>query len=233
MRRLSPSVIYFLIPFFLMAGVALQSAGLYLCLVIAPLFLTRAMSAGVRRVVISTAFMLALCYFVPVLTQSIVAAFADPLRACVIDPPRIKDCNFSVTKWLKSPVSAAFLGLALGWFVLTLRRAEAAGDARLGQSQIHVNSEDEQRFRSFALGLFFSTALLTVYGVVQHTSGFNLLTSGKLLDEHRMANGQYRIFGFFGHPLSLAGAALVWFSVALFAFSKSMTTQSKVFSVSG
>jgi O-antigen ligase len=68
---------------------------------------------------------------------------------------------------------------------------------------------------------------------VQHTSGFNLLTSGKLLDEHRMANGQYRIFGFFGHPLSLAGAALVWFSVALFAFSKSMTTQSKVFSVSG
>ncbi len=199
-----------------MAGVALQSAGLYLCLIILPLFLCRAPDKGTRRVLLSTTTLLALCYFLPILTQSLIAFSADPLRSCVVDPPRIKSCDLTYRSWLKSPVSAAFLGLALGWTWLA-SRAKQSSTLSLGQpSSAPIISGDEQRLHAFARGLFWATLLFFAYGLYQHLTGFNLLSVDKILaDEHRMANGRYRIFGFYGHPLSLAGASLVWFSLSL------------------
>lgn len=199
-----------------MAGVALQSAGLYLCLVVVPLFASGPMARGVRRLVLSSVVLLALCYLVPIIIQSLLSVSANPLRFCVIDPPRVKSCDLTIQAWFKSPASGAFFGLSLGWGILALRRTAESPILTAETRQLPLVSDDSARFKMFGLGLLWATIVFFAYGLLQHMTGYNLLSVEKILaEEHRMANGRYRIFGFYGHPLSLAGAALVWLSLAL------------------
>ena len=219
-----------------MAGVALQSAGLYLCLFLLPLFFARAPDRRTKRIILSTAALLAACFFLPVMTQSLLAFWADPLRSCVIRPPEIKSCVINAQSWLKSPVSAAFAGLAFSWTLLALRAKDSASltlsSAGIFPSTQNSNDEDE-RLTGFSKGLFWASILFFGYFFYQHLSGFNLLAANKILaDEHRMSNGRYRIFGFYGHPLSLAGAALVWLSVALWSLLTSLRRKSPVVGLS-
>jgi O-antigen ligase len=212
-------VVFFILPFFLMAGVALQSAGLYLCLFLLPLFFARAPDTRTKRIILSTAALLAACFFLPVMTQSLLALWADPLRSCVIRPPEIKSCEINLQSWLKSPVSAAFAGLAFSWTLLALRAKDNAAIIMAPSEQVPPTQDpDELRLGYFGKGLFWSSIVFFSYFLWQHLSGFNLLAANKILaDEHRMSNGRYRIFGFYGHPLSLAGASLVWVSLALWS----------------
>lgn len=221
MNRISPPVVFFILPFFLMAGVALQSAGLYLCLFLLPLFFARPPDRRTKRIILSTAALLAACYFLPVVTQSLLALFSDPLRSCAIRPPEIKNCEITAQAWIKSPVSAAFAGLAFSWALLALRAKENASISLSTAEQTSLTQDPEElRLGAFGKGLFWSSILFFGYFLWQHLSGFNLLAANKMLaDEHRLSNGRFRIFGFYGHPLSLAGASLVWVSVALWAYN--------------
>ncbi|MFZ9520000.1 MAG: O-antigen ligase family protein [Silvanigrellaceae bacterium] len=228
---MSPESVFFLLPFFLMAGVALQSAGLYFCLVLIPILCAWPLPRGAQRVVLSTAMLLAACYFLPVVIQSIVALTADPLRSCVVEPPRIKSCDLTPQAWIKSPVSAAFAGLGLGWGFVAFSKSR---DSRLSGDNIQgaANNEagNEKRLELFARGLIFASVVFFIYGVCQHVTGFNLLSAERILaDEHRMPNGRFRIFSFYGHPLSLAGASLVWVAISLSAAHDSFSNKTRVF----
>jgi O-antigen ligase len=214
-----------------MAGVALQSAGLYFCLVVIPLLYAWPLPRGAQRVVVSTAMLLAACYFLPVVIQSIVALTADPLRSCVVDPPRIKSCDLTPQAWLKSPVSAAFAGLAFGWIIVAFRKSR---DSRLiaenPQGATMGAGGSERRLELFSRGLMFASVVFFIYGLWQHFTGYNVLSADRILaDEHRMPNGRYRIFSFFGHPLSLAGASLVWLALSVGALQNSFENKSRVF----
>jgi len=233
----SPSILFFLLPFFLMAGVVLQSVGLYLCLLIIPWFASQSMSRGVRRVILSTSALLAACFFLPVVLQSILALQSDPLRLCVVDPPRVKSCDLTFRSWLKSPVSSSFIGLALGWGLIAIRKVHVRHKGQVpealgvdsGVAAVLV-SDDEQRFSLFAKGLFYASVLFFVYGLVQHFSGLSLTSATRMIGpEDRLPDGRYRLFSFFGHPLSLAGASLVWFSLSLFCLATALKNQVRVF----
>jgi O-antigen ligase len=212
-----------------MSGVAMQSAGLYLCLVLWAFTATAAVSRGVRRALLSAASLLAVLYLIPVVVQSLVAISSNPLQYCFVDPPQVKNCDLDLKAWTKSPVSSSFLGLAIGWFVFVLTRKQIpSGRAASAPSSMPVWSDDEQRLRSFARGLLFASILFFSYALYQHATGFSAVLKGKVLaDEHRMPSGLYRVFGFYGHPLSVAGASLVWMSFSLVGFVQS-TRQSNV-----
>jgi len=225
---------FFLLPFFLMAGVAIQSTGLYFCLVIWMFVAGQGVARSARRAVLSASALLALVYLIPVIAQSILALQIDPLRFCVIDPPKIKSCDIQLSTWLKSPASSSFIGLAIGWAVHAIwRRGNQESSQAQAQSVtpagLQTWNDDPQRFGSFALGLLISSVFFFVYNLVQHATGFSaLLKTHMLEDEHRMPNGMYRIFGFYGHPLSMAAASLVWCSLALHALWIGFKEKSKV-----
>jgi len=214
----NPALPFFLLPFFLLAGVALQSAGLYLGLVLWIFFEGQGVGIASRRAILSTASLLAISYLIPVVLQSIAALSVNPLRFCFVDPPLVTKCNVDLRSWLKSPVSTTFLGLAVGWAIYILSgKVSSSKKSSQDFSSLNVWNDDTFRLRGFAKGLLYSTALYFVYCLFQHVTGFNLLVKTKMLaDEHRMPNGNYRVFGFYGHPLSLASGSLVWSTMALF-----------------
>jgi O-antigen ligase len=214
----NPALPFFLLPFFLLAGVALQSAGLYLCLVLWIFSTGQGVGVASRRAILSTASLLAIAYLIPVVLQSIVALSVNPLQFCFVDPPRVTKCHVDLKSWLKSPVSTTFLGLSVGWTIYVLSgKVSSSKKSSQDFSSLNVWNDDNVRLRGFANGLLYSSAILFVYCLFQHVTGFNVLLKTKMLaDEHRMPNGNYRVFGFYGHPLSLASGSLVWSIMALF-----------------
>lgn len=209
-----PVLPFFLLPFFMMSGVALQSAGLYLCLVVWMFIAGDRMAPAPRRAVLSTASLLIVAYLTPIVMQSLLGVFENPLRSCVVDPPRVLSCDVSLKGWFKSPVSTALLGLGAGWslFIFSRRRTEKPR-LQSDVSGLVALSDDAERLRAFARGLLVASILLFGYCLYQHLTGYSLLLKSRLLaPEHQMGNGRYRVFGFYGHPLSMAGAALVWLS---------------------
>lgn len=203
----------------MMAGVALQSAGLYLLLVIWLFTAAQPMTAAVRRAILSAASLLVIAYLTPIVVQSILAITLNPLRYCFPDPPRVLSCEVDLKSWLKSPVSSAFVGLGIGWAFYALTRKSVSGlhPSEASVSTLNILSDDTVRLRGFSLGLLYATVLLFVYCTFQHLTGYSLLLKTRMLDEeHRMASGYFRVFGFYGHPLSLAGAALVWSSFGMY-----------------
>ena len=212
-----PGLPFFLLPFFLLSGVALQAAGLYLCLVVWMFVVGDKLAVAPRRAVLSTASIFIVSYLLPIVFQSLLGLFENPLRSCVVDPPRVLTCELTLKAWLKSPISTATVGLGIGWAFFVLTRGSPR---HLGQqadlSALNVVSDDSVRVTAFSRGLLISSALLFAYCLYQHLTGYSLLLKSRLLaPEHQMANGSYRTFGFYGHPLSLAGASLVWLSFGL------------------
>lgn len=226
----NPALPFFLLPFFIMAGVALQSAGLYLLLVLWLFTAGQPLPASSRRVMLSTASLLIMVYLIPVVLQSIVAIGANPLQYCFIDPPRVTVCKVDLRAWFKSPASSAFLGLGMGWGLYVLTRKPILGGLGLSSadvSTLNIWNDDSVRLRGFAIGLLYATVLLFSYCLYQHFTGFSLLLKSKFLaQEHRMPNGTFRVFGFYGHPLSMAGAALVWSALAIFGLWTTHRTRS-------
>ena len=140
---------------------------------------------------------------------------------------------FSVVNWLVHPaeyaewVTSPVLHKGLGW-ALFLKSPLSSGIlvsgiflialGVLGQSQqVHVPGADEtetlQSPSSF-LSLFIRlqkviAIVFFAYLLLQHLTGFDFHPPHyALLPEHRMASGLFRVFGFYGHPLSLAAVAL-------------------------
>jgi len=214
----NPALPFFLLPFFMMSGVALQTAGVYLCLVLWVFVRGQSVGFASHRAILSTASLLAVAYLIPIVFQSILATSINPLQYCFVDPPRVLDCKVTLKTWLKSPVSSLFIGLAFGWtlFVLTHKKSARPTQAQ-AVAGLNVLSDDVQRVRGFSRGLLYATLIFFAYCLYQHLTGFSALLKTKILaDEHRMPNGTWRVFGFYGHPLSLAGACLIWSSMALF-----------------
>lgn len=212
-----PGLLFFLLPFFMLSGVALQSAGLYLCLVVWMFFVGDKLAFAPRRATLSTASILIVSYLLPIAFQSVLGLFENPLRSCVIDPPRVLTCELSLRSWFKSPMSSATVGIGVGWalFIFTRNSATTHGQ-QINVAALNVVNDDEARVTAFSKGLLLSSALLFAYCVFQHRTGYSLLLKSRLLEpEHQMANGFYRAFGFYGHPLSLAGSSLVWLSFGL------------------
>lgn len=106
-----------------------------------------------------------------------------------------------------------------GVFLVLLGYFGSAKNVKI--SELGNKSELPENVRAlnyFRRGLLLSTLLFSVYAVVQHLTGFDYRATGQTLDpQHQLSNELYRVFGFYGHPLSLSSTGLT-----LFVFSLSM-----------
>jgi O-antigen ligase len=142
-------------------------------------------------------------------TAGLVRAFDDTVAKV---PQAVMPGDFIGFKaLLSSRFSSAFgvsglLMVVIGLWALTQQRRTVAPE-----SSSSFGIDAPSLLWSLFAGVFVASLLLAVYMVVQTVTGFDYRSpTGILAVEHRQDNGLYRIFGFYGHPLSVAGVALFW-----------------------
>lgn len=239
--------VFFVLPFFLFSGVALQAVGLYLCALVIPAVLwakgtlrtfdatcettceTTGKTIGTSRASgahaessgaatrsefpflrLGVCFAVAFCAFPlanlataiwphvwsPPLPESQAAKLAESLS------------KLTLKKFFESRLSSS---VAIGAGTLIFLGVMARRRVRQNVGSWQPVSA-QKIFRAFVLGCAFATAVYGCYFIFQCVTGFDYRSAGHLLlPEHRMSNGFYRIFGFFGHPLSLASVCLAFF----------------------
>ena len=191
------------LPFFLVLGIAVQSPATYLLLVVVPGILVLGRngrldpSAPGLFLRLGTA-LLGLYAVFPVaniLSWAFVHRHTPLLRS--LGSSRFSSCYL-------------ILGLALlgaGWWLRsqgTRRQWSMGTEARNQLPGVFVRS------------LGWAAILLLGYGLVQNWTGFDYRgPDHHLAPEHQVPGGAYRVFGFFGHPLTMAsvglhGMAILW-----------------------
>ena len=224
---------FFVLPFFLFLGVAAQTAGLYLCAIALPFFVLFQQKKFDSKFPPQEARIFAICLLV-LFAVFPAASFLNlllPQGATIALVPR----SFapSVKKLFTSRFTTATLlsSLVLALFCLVHPRRKALQPTLQPQrplslvghsqaSQFHQSSAGALPHPSaergllplFHKGVACAAALWCCYLFYQHVTGFDFRVPGhQLLDEHRLPSGGYRVFGLYGHPLSVAGVGLCFF----------------------
>lgn len=199
---------------FLFLGVAAQAVGLYAFAIVLP----AAYLLG-RRNVPASAVMPTL-----VLGACFVAAWAvfpcvNLLVAGWVVPQRIAGLYERVgperlSTLLVSRFSSAWLVSGVSLLVIAgVAKVRAARSVTMDEAHGALPAV----FRSFLRALLACVVIWVAWLSYQHATGFDPRAADHLLKpEHRMAGGLYRVFGFYGHPLSVAGTGLTTFSLFWF-----------------
>ena len=73
--------------------------------------------------------------------------------------------------------------------------------------------EEFRPWESFVRGAILSTSIFGLYFLIQHVTGFDYRRASLFLNSaNQMESGLYRIYGLYGHTLSVSGASLALFS---------------------
>ncbi len=194
---------FFLVPVFLYLGIAVQSVGVYLFALVIPLALTfqRARFKSIPFLPFGL-FLLGLHAVFPV-SSLIAKMWAKPgmsIEYAYAWPAKI-------TKLFESRLSSSFL--VCGLVLISV----GIWNAKRKNSTLSRQKYSLRPLESYWKGLIFSTFAFGCYFVFQHFIGFDFRSPGFVLkEEHQMAGGRFRIFGFYGHPLTLASVALAYFA---------------------
>ena len=195
------------LPWFLFLGVAAQAFGLYFFALLVPILaLWRAQyfNSSVQNALRAGTLFLVSLHLVFVVSNLIPFISQIFATQTLILP----------LKWQVSRFSSAFLISGCVVFISSYLRA---GDSNQN-NKIYGASKIMSHF---LLSILAASTAFFIYGLVQTKTGFDFKSPGHiLLPEHRMANGMYRIFGFYGHPLSLASVSLSIFAGFYFGFHK-------------
>jgi O-antigen ligase len=213
-----------LLPFTMFMGVAIQAIGLYLFVFLIPLlslFLSDTKKDG-NSFTYPTALR-----FVPMALLIIWAIFplSNFLSVLRFDKLLIGNETFdfqaqthghlSWKKLLESRLSSAWL---LSVIAMLVALVGVKRNKRLPMPFTKVTE-------TFMWGLTVSTILWVLFMSFQHFSGFDPKSASHLLKpEHRMANGTYRVFGAYGHPLSVASVALAFMAFFWMLFCSSLAS---------
>ena len=195
------------LPWFLFLGVAAQAFGLYFFALLIPILLLwraqylnfsfqNALRAGALFLV-SLHLVFVVSNLIPFLSQ----IFATQTLILPL-------------KWQVSRFSSAFLISGCVVLISSYLRAGAS-------NQDNKIYDAPKMMSHFLMSILAASTAFFIYGLVQTKTGFDFKSPGHiLLPEHRMVNGMYRIFGFYGHPLSLASVSLSFFAGFYFGFHK-------------
>ena len=150
-----------------------------------------------------------LCYLLP--TPPTIAAYG-PLRL------------LSLGEFSSVPLSSSVFFAGLGAWAFAYRASPYRGEVPAQKDPTDQGESPEVVFTSFSRGLLIASVLLLCYGLVQHLSGFDYrYPHWQLPLGERFKSGNYRVVGFYGHPLSLAGVSLGIFTCYWFLFSSALT----------
>ena len=193
-------VSFFLLPFFLYAGVFLQQAGIFFFCILIP-FLA---SGGLPSSSAKEFRRLSFCLFIVWLVFP-----ANNLFQFYLDSQPFLFSKEIFRSHLPTTVLLSSIGLFCGSYFPCRKETS---------SQVVV--------KSFLNGLFYATLIYFSYCFLQFITGFSYNQPGlQLSDAQKMTNGFFRIGGFYGHPLSLAAVC-----VFLFLFIGHLALQASKFS---
>ncbi|MCA2959701.1 MAG: O-antigen ligase family protein [Silvanigrellales bacterium] len=200
---------------FLFLGVAAQSVGLYVFAIALPAWFAlskRSVPADMAKIS-STLGLLFLGLWVLFPLANVVAFFSEVPSLAASSYFREWPQNRAAP--LSSRLSSAWLASGVSLLVVgVLIRARVARSVTV--DDMHLQ-ESPQGFRVFLRALVAGTLVWTLALCVQHFTGMSFhAKSAALLPEHQMSNGLFRVFGFYGHPLSVAGVGLALFSFLWF-----------------
>ncbi len=190
------------LPLLLSLGVAAQALGVY-CATLVPalFFLRKGLARNDAQFLLQVAVLLALLW-------GIFPAFSLGhllLQTHDVSVPSVR--AFVVSRLSTSALVCSFI-----MFFAALR------SLLKHREPVDLNSHAVTHGRLLwwlCIGMALSVCLVAPYFFYQSYAGFDYRSPGHLMEiEHRMPNGLYRLFGFYGHPLSTAGASLAFFSFA-------------------
>lgn len=205
---------FFLLPFFLYLGVAAQSAGLYvfgwvvLFLVIGRSVRTGKISAAHARLVLDDLKILGatlVCMWLVFPLSSFLGTLGSlpaTIRPFVSAwPPQLK----LGASHLPSTVLVSGVLMILG----SLAQTRWLARNPVSQKQPDIILDARSPLLHLARGSLVAAALVFPYFLLQTVTGFDYRAPGHYLDAGQlMPSGFFRLYGLYGHPLSMASVAL-------------------------
>lgn len=201
--------LFFLLPFFLYLGIALQGASFYLICIITPSLYFIVHKKRIPNYLIKVAFCLLLLHIIFPITSIINYLF--PLQ-------QFPGFEFNIElKWpsiLQSYFPSYFFISAVFLFIFSYFNKKTINtSARISMPKVAI-----EPLKYFLTGLFPASILICLALIYQAHSGLDFHSiKGKLLEPTELLqNGRYRVNGFYGHPLTIAGVGLAY---TVFAWS--------------
>lgn len=198
---------FFLFPFFLYIGIALQAAGFYVIALLLP-FLTFFFQ---KKALPNFFYKVGLCFILLHIVFPLTSILRYFFPNTNVDPalyrlewswPGILQSNFP---------SSLFIGgvLLVIFWKLTQKRSE--------RHSSEVALRGVEPFKFFLLGLSVASVVFLAFTLYQHATGLDLRSLFRRHHEFlgsgdRFTNGRFRVYGFYGHPLTAAGVALAYFT---------------------
>lgn len=216
------TTVLLLLPFFTLAGVALQGAGYYLCAIALPIYYLGIKSKLDRSDLEKISFIAIL-----LMTLYAIFPFTSVLNSLlgenlIPDHPLVTMVKLSYKKLLASQISSSIFasGIMILAFHYFSGRRHFSGQRPAPQTETTTSHLTWIYRHSFHKGLLYASCLLFLYTAYQHFTGFDYREEGYLLNSAKRMNesSNYRALGFFGHPLSLSGVSLCLFSYSWFLF---------------
>ncbi|MEI8026404.1 MAG: O-antigen ligase family protein [Pseudomonadota bacterium] len=201
--------LFYLGPLCLYLGMAAQNAGLVICFILAP-FLSFSLGDPRQRYLLRKLGISLVSIWLLWPVFNVISMFF-PLRHTLMFPTTnwpgpldIRDfARMSGPVYLSQVPSSVGISGAFLWILSQVKRR----DRRISFS-----------YHAWLLMLAIFCVIFFFYFAYQHVTGFDFRSSQSYLPNMRFPGGSYRIQGFSGHPLTIAGISLslVGFSSTLF-----------------
>lgn len=204
------NTLFFLFPFFIYSGIALQAASFYTIGLLAPfLFLLFKHRAALDPYFLTIGLCFVLLYAVFPVTNILDFFFSNPIVA--------KSFYTQPLSWphvLKNGFPSAVLlgGIVLClMFLMSKKRMPS-----LNHTAQHEHKCEVSVLPSFLTGLSLASLCFLSLLIYQYHTGIDLRS---ILRKHieylghndQYASGRFRVYGFYGHPLTAAGVTLTYF----------------------
>lgn len=195
--------LFFLFPFFLYLGIAVQGLSFYIICILAPSIFFLKQKKIIPDFVIKTAICLLLLHIIFPITNIInylfpLEQFPNYKFQLTLKWPSILQSNFP---------SYLFIGtllLLIFQFIIQKNRTNTVS--------LNVEKVEILPLKYFLTGLFPASILICLALIYQYNIGLDFHSfKGKYLEATEVLdNGKYRVNGFYGHPLTIAGVGLAY-----------------------
>ncbi|APJ04066.1 O-antigen ligase family protein [Silvanigrella aquatica] len=215
------NIIFFILPFLMYLGIALQGASFYVICILIPSLYFITNKKEIPKFITSIALFLIALHIIFPITSLMNYIFPSSL---------FPDFTYEIElKWpgilLSNFPSAFFIGSAIILLLSLFSKKNAKSSHKKTSASLEI-----MPLKYFLSGLLPASILFCIALIYQSYSGidFRSLRGGILADTELLDNGKYRVYGFYGHPLTVAGACLAYASFAWTLLWQSITHKSNV-----
>ena len=201
------NIIFYLLPFLLYLGIALQGASFYIICILIPSVYFIFQKREIPKFIVTIALCLIALHIIFPITSFINYLFPSnefPQFNYHIELkwPGILQSNFP---------SSLFIGSFLVILFAFYSRKKVDSSFKIKQSKHEI-----MPLKYFLSGLLPASILICLVLLYQYNTGLELrsLRGGLLANTELLDNGKYRVTGFYGHPLTVAGVGLAYVAFA-------------------